>query len=157
MNFDPIDYMNSADANNVQLMNSVDEAQFKNFTDMVLQDIKHGPRNQQNMSKNNSILQNLRATKFLQTEQSNEKISPRANNKPLLQTASLNKRKSFKPAALNTNRGGARYFDKQPLSPSNKVNFRDSMNVSEEPHRLSSTTTNGMKGFRNLLGQNFVE
>ena len=31
------------------------------------------------------------------------------------------------------------------------------MNVSEEPHRLSSTTTNGMKGFRNLLGQNFVE
>lgn len=68
MNFDPIDYMNSADANNVQLMNSVDEAQFKNFTDMVLQDIRHGPRNQQNMSKNNSILQNLRATKFLHTE-----------------------------------------------------------------------------------------
>jgi hypothetical protein len=119
---------------------------------MVLQDIKHGPRNQQNMSKNNSILQNLRATKFLQTEQSNERISPRGNNKPLLQTASLNKRKNFKPAPLNSNRGGARYLDKQPMSPSNKVNFRDSMNVSEEPHRLSSTTTNGMKGFRNLLG-----
>ena len=84
MNFDPIDYMNSADANNVQLMNSVDEAQFKNFTDMVLQDIKLGPRTSQNMSKTNSILQNLRATKFLQTENSNERISPRSNGKPLL-------------------------------------------------------------------------
>lgn len=150
MNFDPIDYMNSADANNVQLMNSVDEAQFKNFTDMVLQDIKMGPRHQ-NISKN-SILQSFRATKFLHNENSMEKISPRSI-KPLM-TASLNKRNKNLGVITNRTNFGVKYFEKA-LSPSNKINFRESMNQSEEPgHRLSATTTGG---FRNLLGQNFVE
>lgn len=39
MSFDPLDYMNSADAANVPLMDSVDETAFRDFTDQVLGDL----------------------------------------------------------------------------------------------------------------------
>ena len=39
MGFDPLDYMNSADAANVPLMDSVDETAFRDFTDQVLGDL----------------------------------------------------------------------------------------------------------------------
>lgn len=36
MNFEPVNFMNSADAANIQIMNQVDEAKFKDYTDRVL-------------------------------------------------------------------------------------------------------------------------
>mmetsp|Transcript_42054 Transcript_42054/g.64448 ORF Transcript_42054/g.64448 Transcript_42054/m.64448 type:complete len:87 (-) Transcript_42054:753-1013(-) len=39
MNFDPIDFMNSADAANLQVLDKIDEANFKDFTSHVLKDL----------------------------------------------------------------------------------------------------------------------
>ena len=40
MNFDPLDYMNSADAANIQLQNAFDESKFRDFTNLVLADLE---------------------------------------------------------------------------------------------------------------------
>ena len=39
MNFDPLDYMNSADAANIQLQNAFDESKFKDITNLVMIDM----------------------------------------------------------------------------------------------------------------------
>ena len=39
MNFDPVNFMNSADAANIQVMSQVDESKFKDYTDRVLSDL----------------------------------------------------------------------------------------------------------------------
>lgn len=40
MEFDPINCMNSSDAANIQIMDKLEEAQFKDFTNSVLKDLK---------------------------------------------------------------------------------------------------------------------
>lgn len=39
MNFEPVNFMNSADAANIQVMNKAEEAKFKDYTDRVLADL----------------------------------------------------------------------------------------------------------------------
>lgn len=40
MEFDPVNFMNSADAANIQVMDRAEEEKFKDYTDKVLQDLK---------------------------------------------------------------------------------------------------------------------
>jgi hypothetical protein len=44
MNFDPLDYMNSADAANIQLQNAFDESKFRDFTNLVMVDMENTRR-----------------------------------------------------------------------------------------------------------------
>ena len=49
MNFDPVNFMNSADAANIQVISQVDESKFKDYTDKVLFDMSvHHYQNLQN-------------------------------------------------------------------------------------------------------------
>lgn len=65
LHFDPIDFLNSADAANIQVQDKMEESSFKDFTDQVLADLKRG-----NTSPGRSKLMNPAATHRAQIDQS---------------------------------------------------------------------------------------
>ena len=101
-------------------MNQVDEAQFKNFTNMVLQDMRSsGPLRLSSNSKQSTA---FRMSKF---KGSLDQISPVNKNKT---TIRANRNFFDKNKGIMTNRNFGGKFFEQPLSPGSRE-----LNTANEP------------------------
>ena len=124
MNFDPIDYMNSADAANTKIIERMQEQNFKDFTERVFSDMnfKRGPATSPPSKPTGGATSRVSQRATLSTARNNDDLTNVSLNeslqyhqqRPLLQTVSLKKRSQMN----NTQKGG--FFSPRMVGQHNK-------------------------------------